>query len=132
MKTNTFLRGGIISAVCGLLIMFGIPALSHADGVKPDYEASPEYYKVIAESDEMRVILATWPPGAKDAMHSHPKPFAVYRLKNCDNKITSADGKSKVNHIKVGSTVIKGPVKAHFLENIGTTECQAVLVELKK
>jgi len=132
MKPKTIFRGGMASVGCGLFMLLGIPAISQAEGVKPDYVASPDVYKVIAENDEMRVILATWPPGAKDKMHSHPKPFAIYRLNDCDNKITKADGTFKVNHLKAGTAVIKKPVKAHTLENIGTTECKNLLVELKK
>jgi len=64
-----------ISALGGLLILGA--TTSQAESVLPDYKASPDVYKVIAESDEVRVILATWPPGAKDKMHSHPKTFAV-------------------------------------------------------
>lgn len=36
------------------------------------YVASPDVYKVIAESNNTRVILATWKPGQRDAWHSHP------------------------------------------------------------
>jgi len=132
MKTKTFLRGGMVSAGIGLMMTLGIPVISQAGDVKPDYEASPDIYKVIAENDQMRVIVATWQPGTKDNMHSHPKAFAIYRLNDCDNKITNADGTFKVNHLKAGTAVIKDPVKAHVLENIGTTACMNVLVELKK
>jgi len=119
-------------SAAGALLMLGATAVSQAGDVEPDYKASPEVYKVIAESDDLRVVLATWPVGAKDKMHSHPKAFAVYTLKECDRKLTKADGTFNVKHLKPGSSRIIGPVGAHYFENIGKTECQQVLVELKK
>jgi len=119
-----------ISALGGLFIL-GTTTVGQAEGVLPDYKASPDVYKVIAESDEVRVILATWPPGAKDKMHSHPKTFAVYTLKDCDRRLTKADGTFNVKHLKAGSSRVIKPVDAHYFENIGKTECQQVLFELK-
>jgi len=131
MKPKAIIRGMIALTGFGLTMLLGVPGISQAGGVQPDYKASPDIYKVIAENDKMRVILATWPAGSKDNMHSHPKSFAIYRLKDCDNRITKADGTFKVNHLKAGTAVVKDPVKAHVPENIGTTACQNVLVELK-
>jgi len=125
------IRAAAVSIIGGLVFV-GSTVTSHAGEVSPDYVASPDIYKVIAESEEIRVVLATWPAGAKDKMHSHPKTFAVYTLKDCDRRLTKADGTFDVKHLKAGSSRIIKPVSAHVFENIGKTECQQVLFELKK
>jgi len=118
-------------ALCGSVV-FGAPTSSQADDVLPSYQASPEIYKVLAENDEIRVLLATWKPGVKDKIHSHPKMFATYTVKDCHRKLVKADGTVDEKQLKAGSARIINPVKAHSFENVGATECQTVLFELKK
>lgn len=121
----------IMTAVCAG-VLAGAPFPSLADDVKPSFEASPDVYKVIAENDEIRVILATWKPGMKDKVHSHPKMFAAYTIKDCHRKIQKSDGSVDEKQLKAGSARVINPVKSHTFENVGTTECQQVLFELKK
>jgi hypothetical protein len=102
-----------------------------AEDVKPSYDANPDIYKVIAENDEMRVILATWPAGTKDKIHSHPKSHASYSLSDCHRKLVKPDGTVDEKQSKAGAARIAGPIKAHYFENVGTTTCQSLLVELK-
>lgn len=133
MKKRLMSKGTTMGAIlCGFTMM-GVTLASQAGDVLPYFEASPEYYKVISESDDMRVILATWPPGAKDNLHSHPGNFAVYILSDCHRKIYKADGKVVSDKkLKPGKSAIKKPVKAHVFENVGSTECKILLVEMKK
>jgi len=117
--------------LCGSVVL-GTSPTSMADDVQPSYQASPEVYKVLAENDEIRVLLATWKPGVKDKIHSHPKVFATYTIKDCHRKLVKADGTVDEKHLKAGSARVLNPVKAHSFENVGSTECQTVLFELKK
>jgi len=126
MKMKIWLVSGLCAGA-----LASTPLTTLADDVKPSFEASPEVYKVIAENDEMRVVLATWKPGQKDTSHSHPMA-AVYTVKDCQARITSADGKVKDVNNKAGSARVNPPVKSHTFENTGKTECQQVLVERKK
>jgi len=127
MKIKKWLIGGFCASA-----LAGIQPAVLASDVKPSFEASPDVYKVIAENDEIRVILATWKPGMKDKVHSHPKMFATYTVKDCHRKLIKADGTVDEKHLKAGSSRIINPVKAHVFENVGKTECQTVLFELKK
>lgn len=131
MKVKTTFERMVGSAISGLLLV-GMAQASLADEVQPDYLASPEVYKVIAENDEIRLILATWPPGYKDKMHSHPKMFAVYTVKDCEHRLNKPDGKFVVKQLKAETGRINNPVEAHYAENVGKSECQQVLFELKK
>lgn len=120
-----------VSIVSGIAMINSLSVLA-ADPVLPDYEVSPNIYKVIAENDDMRLIEATWAPGMKDEMHSHPGAFAVYVVNDCQRKLTKPDGTVNEKKLKAGKGAIKKPVKAHVFENIGDKECRLVLVELKK
>jgi hypothetical protein len=119
-----------MAGMCGsVLTALVVSAL--AGDVPLSFQANPDVYKVLAENDEMRVVLATWKPGQKDKDHSHPMA-AVYTIKDCHARITTADGAVKEVNNKAGLARVNPPVKSHTFENIGKTECQQVLVERKK
>jgi len=85
---------------------------------------------VLAENDEMRVVLATWPPGHKDKDHSHPMA-AVFTIKDCQARISTPEDAAREVKNKAGSARVNAPVKSHTFQNIGKTECQQMLVEHK-
>ncbi len=131
MKMQTmFKRTMMAGAVCAAALL-GAPQASTADEVPLSFHANPDVYKVLAENDELRVVLATWPAGHKDKSHSHPMA-AVYTIKDCHARITTSDGAVKEVNNKAGGARVNPPVKSHTFENIGKTECQQVLVERKK
>ena len=95
------------------------------------YKASPDVYKVLAENDQFRVVLATWKPGQKDIQHSHPAS-AVYRLSECKARVTGADGKVIGEGVApAGTATLQNAVESHALENTGTSDCQILIVERK-
>jgi hypothetical protein len=119
-----------IGATCGVALM-NAPLVGHAGDAPASFRASPDVYKVLAENDDMRVVLATWAPGKKDVSHSHPTA-AVYTIKDCHARITTADGKVREVNNKAGAARINPPVASHTFENIGLNECQQVLIEKKR
>lgn len=131
METESRIRMTVISAAMCAIPLLGAPQAGLAEGVPLSFQANPDVYKVLAENDEMRVVLATWKPGQKDKDHSHPMA-AVYTIKDCQARITTADGKVKEVSNKAGTARVNPPVKSHSFENTGKTECQQVLVERKK
>jgi hypothetical protein len=93
------------------------------------YLASPDVYKVIAEGNDMRVILATWKPGQRDEWHSHP-PAAVYCLTDCEAvRVHSPDGQFIEGPIKAGQAEIHPKVHSHSFENRSNAECMILFVE---
>jgi len=93
------------------------------------YVASPDIYKIIAEGNNMRVVLATWKPGQRDAWHSHP-PAAVYCLTGCEaGRLYSPDGQFIEGPIKVGQAEIHPKVQSHSFENRSNAECRMLFVE---
>jgi hypothetical protein len=91
---------------------------------------SPQYYKVLIDNDEVRVLEFRFKPGEKEPMHSHPRGF-VYSLVDSKIKATFPDGKSEESVIKTGEARWRNAI-THAVENIGTTEAHVIAVELKK
>lgn len=121
--TTTTALGCIVAST----IMFS--GATTAGDVPSAHVASPDVYKVLNETDKLRVVLATWKPGQKDNMHSHPILAAV-SLTDCHFRITKANGKSVEKKPKaLKGARIKGPIKAHQFQNIGKTTCQTLIVE---
>jgi quercetin dioxygenase-like cupin family protein len=128
MKKSVYVTLGVLAVSLGLA--FGAGTVMAGD-VVPSYRASPEVYKVIAENEHFRVIISTWKPGQRDAMHSHEGPLVGYRLTDCDLKVYTPDGKAKAREAKRGEALFNPVIAAHSVENVGTTECQLLIVEKK-
>lgn len=124
--------------VCVMLVVLGVSlgfafcgGQVMAGDMAPSYKASPEVYKVIAENEHFRVIIATWKPGQRDAMHSHEGPLVGYRLTDCNLKVYTPDGNAKAREAKRGEALFNPVIAAHAVENVGSSECQLVIVEKK-
>jgi len=120
-------------AVVALLILAGgtMSTTAVADEAPDAVTVSPDVYKVIAENDSLRVVAATWKPGQRDMMHSHPA-MGIYFLSDCEKmRIHSADGTSKDLSAKSGAAGANTPVTSHALENISDTECRLIFFEPK-
>jgi beta-alanine degradation protein BauB len=107
-----------------LLSVFAMVAYSQ-DPVR----LSPQYYRVLLENDEVRVLEYRLKPGQKEVMHSHPRGF-VYYFNDTRLKITSPEGKTEESVFTMGQTIWREPVM-HAVENVGTTEVHALALELK-
>lgn len=94
-------------------------------------ESSPGVYKVLAENDIMRVLLATWEPGERDEWHGHP-PSSVFYVTDCLVRAFFPDGSQRdiIRKKDIGRARDKS-VKSHSIQNIGNTECKILLVEFK-
>lgn len=93
-------------------------------------QVSPNNYKVLLENDHVRVLEMNLRAGAKDEMHSHPSE-TVYFIKG-----------SRVRfHLPAGETAEAEPPDGgaiwheewtHQVENIGTSDIRAIIVEDKR
>ncbi len=107
----------LLSAVC--------IAASAQDPVK----MSPQYYKVLLENDQVRVLEYRLKPGEKEPMHSHPAGV-VYVLSGGTLKFSYPDGRTEEKAGTTGETIWRDPV-AHAVENTGKTEAHAIAIDLK-
>ena len=120
-------------AVVALLILAGgtISTTAVADEAPDAVTVSPDVYKVIAENDSVRVVAATWKPGQRDMMHSHPA-IGIYILSDCQKmRVHHADGTLKDWSAKSGTAGANVSVTSHAIENIGDTECRLIFFEPK-
>jgi len=114
------------SLIAAFIAVTGI-ATSHAQ----DYAAvNPTDVKVLIDNDQVRVLEVLHKPGVKEPMHSHPAYVSVY-LSASKVKVTLPDGKVTEKDRKPGETQYSGPT-THAVENIGTTDQHAIVIELKK
>ena len=91
---------------------------------------SPQYYKVLIDNDEVRVLEYRLKPGEKEPMHSHPRGF-VYYLADAKFRVSFPDGKSEESELKTGEAHWRDAI-THAIENIGNTKAHAIALELKK
>jgi len=100
-------------------------------GAKADpLKVDPKHYKLEFENESVRVLHITYAPGEKSVMHSHPNAVVVY-LSDGMTRMTTPDGKSQDMPSKTGESAWT-PAGTHLPQNVGKTQVNAVLVELKK
>jgi len=119
-----------LAAASIALGLLAAPGAAMAQKTEPrSFVASPEVYKVIAEKGDVRMILATWQPGQRDAWHSHPQA-AIYFLTDCALRIYTPDGKHHdYANLKKDHPFIQPPVASHEAQNIGSNVCRELMVE---
>lgn len=128
MKRLAYLITGMFLGVLLSCVAFAIA--SEVDTSKDPVKVSPQYYKVLFENDQVRVLDYHLKPGEKEPMHSHPAGI-VYVFGDATLKITLPDGKTEERPAKAGETFWREPV-THSVENTGTTEAHALAIDLKK
>ena len=114
---------GALLATFAFAVSSGV--LSQQDAVK----LSPQYYKVLLENDQVRVLEYRLKPGGKEIMHSHPAGV-LYGFGDAKLKVTYPDGKTEEIVATGGEAHWRNPV-THALENVGNTEAHALVVEPK-
>jgi len=87
-------------------------------------------YSVILENDRVRVLRYHDKPGDKTLPHAHPD-YVLYAESSFKRRLTFSDGQKKEVDVKAGSVVwMKGHI--HIGENIGDTDTDVIMVELKE
>ena len=118
MKTKFVLSG------CIALLSIALAADAQ-DPVK----ASPQFYKVLLENDQVRVLEYHLKAGEKEPMHSHPAGV-VYVLSGAKLKFTYPDGRTDEKAAATGETIWRDPT-THAVENVGSTEAHAIAIDLR-
>jgi quercetin dioxygenase-like cupin family protein len=127
IKPKTLLAVAVSLAAAGLATPFS----ASAETAPPSYTASPKIYKLVSENDQFRVIRQTLKPGQRDAWHSHAGNLVTYLLTDCKTRFHTPDGKSVDRDGKRGSAGFVPSTESHSAENIGTANCQVLIVERK-
>lgn len=131
LRSNTSTVVSSMSACAFVIASLAMPNAAQAQNAPPSHVASPGVYKIIAENEKYRVILATWKPGQRDEWHSHPAG-ANYAVNDCGtHRVHTPDGKFADISKKAGDARMMGAIPSHAVENTGTTECIQVIFEPK-
>jgi hypothetical protein len=129
MKNKIYGTNILLITLIGLTLVAFSPR-SWSQEIKGGHEASPDIYKVLAENEMMRVILAIWEPGARDNWHGHPAT-AVYYVTDCHVRAFFPDGSSRdIQRIGGTGRARSRPVTSHSIQNIGNEQCHILLVEV--
>ena len=92
-------------------------------------KVSPQYYKVLLENDQVRVLEYRLKAGEKEPMHSHPAGV-VYVLSGAKLKFSYPDGKIEERAAATGETFWREQI-THAVENVGDTEANAIAIDPK-
>ncbi len=86
-------------------------------------------YSVVLENERVRVLRYHDAPGDKTFQHVHPD-YIMYAESSFRRRLIFPDGRTREVDVKAGSIEwIKGHI--HVGENIGDTNTDVILVELK-
>jgi beta-alanine degradation protein BauB len=113
-----------------IILIALLSAIGMTASAQDPVKTSPQYYKVLLENDQVRVLEYRLKPDAKEPMHSHPAGV-VYVLSGATLKFSYPDGRTEETTAARGETIWREPVK-HAVENLGKTEAPAIAIDLKK
>src|SRR5437667_2459052 len=99
------------------IILIPFLAIGVTASAQDPVKLSPQYYRVLLENDQVRVLEYRLKPGEKEPMHSHPAGV-VYVLGGAKLKFTYPDGKTEERAAAAGETIWREPT-THAVENIG-------------
>jgi hypothetical protein len=99
--------------------------------IAPDaVETDGDKYSVVLENERVRVLRYHDKPGDRTLQHAHPD-YVLYAESTFKRRLTFPDGRKQEVDVKAGSVVwVKGHV--HIGENIGDTNTDVIIVELKE
>lgn len=86
-------------------------------------------YHVVLENAQVRVLRYHDAPGEKTHPHHHPDSV-LYALSAFRRRLSFPDGTTKEREFKAGD-VMWVPAQTHTGENIGESETEVLLVEVK-
>jgi hypothetical protein len=93
-------------------------------------ETDGDKYSVVLENERVRVLKYHDKPGDGTLQHAHPD-YVLYAESSFKRRLTFPDGRKQEVDVKVGSVFwMKG--HTHMGENIGNTNTEVIIVELKE
>jgi quercetin dioxygenase-like cupin family protein len=128
MKRVVHLIAGM--AIGALMATLAFAISSGKATAQDPVKQSPQFYKVLLENDQVRVLEYRLKPGEKEPMHTHTAGV-LYIFGDAKMRTTYPDGRTEESAGGAGEAHWRNPV-THALENIGTTEAHALAIDIKK
>ena len=118
----------LVGTVAALALSVGASAAMKSS--EDIMKVAPQNCRVLLENDQVRVLESWTKPGEREPMHSHPA-YIVYNLSDYSVKFTDPNGAAITVDAKKGQI---GWFEAlqHSVENVGTSESRALIIELKQ
>jgi quercetin dioxygenase-like cupin family protein len=91
---------------------------------------SPDLYRELADTLNIRMVEGVYKPGDSSIMHQHPD-FAMYVVKGGLVELTSKDGVKQNVEFKDNMSVIM-PMDTHSAKNVGKTTLRLIVVEVNR
>lgn len=111
-------------------ILTAVPTASRPLGSADPVVVSPDVYTVRLDNEHVRVLEMRLPAGRGDRPHGHPNEIVRF-LTPGTARITLANGQVVEKAVTAGEELWNAPW-AHQVQNIGTSDLHAVIVELKE
>jgi len=93
-------------------------------------ETDGDKYSVVLENERVRVLRYHDKPGDRTQQHAHPD-YVLYAESSFRRRLTFPEGRKHEVDVKAGSVVwMQGHM--HIGENIGDTNTNVIIVELKE
>jgi quercetin dioxygenase-like cupin family protein len=87
-------------------------------------------YSVVLENERVRVLRYHDKPGDRTLQHAHPD-YVLYAESSFKRRLTFPVGRKQDVEVKAGSVIwMKGHI--HIGENIGDTNTDVIIIELKE
>lgn len=112
------------------ILILPLLALSLGAAAQDPLQTDGDKYRLLMESDRVRVLEYRDQPGEKTHQHRHPA-FVLYAMSLFKRKLTLPNGKTMMREFKAGD-VLYSDDQTHIGENVGTTPTHVIMVELKE
>ena len=117
------------SPAVGLINKPGL-ASCNAGSAKGVTAISPNLYRKLADTLNIRMVEGVYKPGDSSIMHAHPD-FAMYVLEGSMVELKAADGSRQNVEFKTGMAVVM-PAATHSAKNIGKQTLKLIAVEVDR
>jgi quercetin dioxygenase-like cupin family protein len=114
----------------GLVLAVGTVPPQGSSQADDPLTTDPGKYSLVLENERVRVLRYHDRPGEKTSMHRHPD-LVLHALAPFKRRLTLAGGKTWEREFKAGE-VFWVPAQGHVGENIGDTDTNVIIVELKE
>ncbi|MBE3065085.1 MAG: hypothetical protein IMZ69_08725 [Spirochaetes bacterium] len=112
-----------------LIPALGILLLSASAVAQDPVNVDPKHHKVEVDNPQVRVLRLTLGAGEKTPVYDHPASVAVF-MGESTYRIGPVGGPSSQDPHQRGDVVLIAAGK-HSIENLGSTEAEMVVIELK-
>lgn len=92
--------------------------------------ATPEIYKVLHESKDVRILELTYQAGQAENWHGHPRYF-VYVVEPGKLKVENDKGEVHEYDLTLGQHLLTGPLTKHRVTNASEHVVRLLSIELK-